>query len=295
MDTQTRNELTKVSYVAASISPGPIQMIVGLIKVTEILLGWFSITVEVFVRFSFGSRYLSLLRLLLAWWTFQTYKTLFFFASALSNTFAGNSNPAMWLWSAPDIRGLFSAGVHTFLYYMFIYGFFGLSIIHLFVIWRRGVSGSPWHSMSFGISWMEFLPWDAWQRIVNFIPIPLVRKALQIDDWKLYCWLEPLLCYMAGKSLWEADRFIGSWLLIASVALFIKNNMLYLEFRGRALDLADSEIEARYLQAARQGADKRTTAGFTVVPAAMQFEASSMSIEATVKETLNQPTTEQID
>lgn len=292
MDSQTRNEIAKMNYLATSVAPGPMQMIAGIIKIIEILLGWFSVTAEVFLRFNFGSRYLSLLRLLLAWWTFQTYKTIFFFGSALINALSGKSNVAMWLIAPPDLRGLFVGGVHSFLYYLFIYGFFGFSFVHLFVIWKRD---SPYHSMSFGISWLEYLPWDLWHRLVNLIPIPLVRKALQIDDWKLYCWLEPLLCYMAGQSLWSVDGLIGSWLLISSAALFIKNNMLYLEMRGRALDMMDSEIEARYLQAARQGADKRTTAGFTVVPTPIQFEAAPMNIEATVQETLRQGIAEIVD
>lgn len=284
MDTQTRNELSKASYVAASIAPGPVQMLMGLITLIEILLGWFSITLEVFIRFNFGTRYLSLLRLLLAWWTFNTYKTLYFFITALS----GIGNPAMWLWQGPDFRSLFAGDVHSFLYQMFLYGFMGLSLLHLLVIWKRDAEGVAWFSMSFGSSFLSFLPWELWEWLISFIPSRLARKALHVDDWKLYCWIEPLLCYIAGQSAWQVDGFIGSWIVIASIALFIKNNMVYYEMRGRALDIQDSEIEGKYLQAARSGAHKSNTAGFAVVPVAMQTLPTAMDISATVRETLNQ-------
>ena len=52
--------------------------------------------------------------------------------------------------------------------------------------------------------------------------------------------------------------------------------------------MMDAQIEGQYLQESLAGADKRETAGFSVVPAPLKFEVKEMNIAATVEETLQQ-------
>lgn len=295
----TKDEITKVQLVGSLITPrGTMEMVNMAINLIMIVLGWFSITVEVFLRHSFGSRYLSVLRLVLAYFTFQMVEGLYFLIAGLF----GLGNPMSWFLSPPNFSVLFGGNLHSFLYHCFLYGFFGLSALHLVMIAIRENAGQEWHSSSFGISWLSYLPWQAWERLldvvflvvgrlwqglVRLIPVPLVRdvlawlgsqvpvalirSTLQPSDFQFYRFLEPLLCYALAQTLKPTDTFLSTWLLISSLALFIKNNMMYFEMRGRMLDLADSRIESAYLQGALNREDKRKTAGFTVVPVPMQF------------------------
>lgn len=291
-------------------------MVNMVINLTMIVLSWFSITVEVFLRFEFGERYLSLLCLLLAYMTFQTFQMLYFLVIGLF----GLGNPMGWFFNTPNWGTLLAGGVHSFLYHLFIYGFFGLSALHLIRIAQRENVGQEYHTASFGVSWLTYLPWDVWEgvldisflavghlwhglmrlipvplgrdlleRLASYVPVALIRNTLRADDWKFYRFFEPLLCYLMAQTLKPTDGLLGTWLLIASAALFIKNNMVYFNLRSRALDLMDAQIESVYLQAALQREDKRQTAGFTVVPVPMQFaDNAEINPSATVEATLGQ-------
>jgi len=298
----TKDEITKVQLVGSLITPkGTMEMVNMTINLFMIVLGWFSITVEVFLRHSFGSRYLSVLRLVLAYFTFQVVEGLYFLVAGLF----GLGNPMSWFLSPPNFSVLFGGNLHSFLYHGFLYGFFSLSAIHLVMIAIRENAGQEWHSSSFGISWLSHLDWQVWEKLLDVIflavgrlwhealrlipvplvrdslawlgnqmPVALIRSTLQPNDWQFYRFLEPLLCYVLAQTLKPTDAFLSTWLLIASIALFIKNNMVYFEMRGRIMDLADSRIEAAYLQKALKGENKRFTAGFAVTPVPMQFTES---------------------
>lgn len=313
----TKDEITKMQFVGSLVTPrGTMEMVNMAINLIMIVLSWFSITVEVFLRHSFGSRYLSVLRLLLAYFAFQVVEGLYFLIAGLF----GLGNPMSWFLSPPSFGALFGGNIHSFLYQTFLYGFFGLSALHLVAIAKRENQGREWHTASFGISWLSYLPWELWEKLLDvvflvggwlwhgflrLIPVPLVREllewlgsqapaalirsTLQPDDWKFYRFLEPLLCYMMAQTLAPTDAFLSTWLLIASVALFIKNNMVYFDQRSRMMDFMDSHIESVYLQAALKREDKRNTGGFTVVPVPMQFARNAeMSLSTTVKETVGQ-------
>jgi hypothetical protein len=283
----TQSEMNKVAYVASAIAPGPVQMIMGIVQLAQIILGWFSLTPEIFLRFSFGEKYLSPLRILLAWETLKS----FVFGYNLLGALLGFTSPvALFLsFSNLNFSTLFADGMHSFYFQCFVYGFWIRVALHLLVIYKRNLDGKEWHSGSFGISVLEYLPWGLWTWLISFIPVRSLRKAFEVDDWKLYCVLEPTLCYIAAQSLRPLDGLLGTWLLISSVALAIKNNIHYFEMRGRYLDMMDSQIEGMYMQAAFGGANKRETAGFSVIPVPMRFApAGEMNIEATVQQTLGQ-------
>lgn len=313
----SKDEITKMQFVGSLITPrGTMEMLNVVTNLLLVVLSWFSITVEVFLRFSFGERYLSVLRLLLAYLTFQVVEGLYFLIVGLF----GLGNPMSWFFSPPSFGALFGGNIHSFLYQCFLYGFFSLSAAHLITIAKRENDGQAWHTASFGISWLSYLPWELWEGLLDIvflvvgrvwheclrlIPVPLVRETLawlgsqvptvlirstlQADDWKFYRVLEPLLCYMLAQTLKPTDAFLSTWLLIASIALFLKNNLIYFEQRGRMLDLMDSHIESTYLQGALKREDKRKTAGFAVVPVPIQFaENAEIDPTATTQATFGQ-------
>ena len=262
MDSSTKNELSKVTFVASAFAPAPMQFLLVVGKLLEILLGWLSLSAEIFVRFAFGERYLTLLRILLAWIAFLVFRSLYLIAGGLATLFAGGFS----LTQGFDFSGFYQGTTASSIYLKFVYAFWVLSALHILAIWKRNSDGAVWHSHSFGISWLEFLPLSSWNRVIGIIPVLLVRNLLKVDDWKLYCIIEPAICYAAAIALGSIDPFLGAWFTISSITLFIKNWMLYFDMRGRLLDMTDSQIESTHLQAALRGEDKRRTGGFAVVP-----------------------------
>lgn len=98
------------------------------------VLDWFCTGAEVFLRYDFGERYLSPIRLYLA------YSIMLLFPLV------------------PMI-----AGARTRLYWFIFVAFIGLGIYHRFRIWQRERQGIAWHSRSFGVSWLsKVLPVDDW-------------------------------------------------------------------------------------------------------------------------------------
>jgi hypothetical protein len=134
-------------------------------------------------------------------------------------------------------------------------GFIFFSLWHRIEIWDRNREGVHWHSMSFGVSHLR--------RIGE---LPLVRSFLPFlrNDWILYCWIEPGLCLAVAVMAIAGDQAIGLWLLTASLALWLKNQLIHSLHRSHVLQLIDSAIEAEYFNDAVEGKPKTETAGFSV-------------------------------
>ena len=282
MDSATRQELQRIQYVSSLVVPkGPMAVASVLFQAISIVLGWFSISVEVFVRRpgSFGERYLSWLRLYMAYFIMGAF-TFFY---TLIHVLMGGISPLSFLGYSGGLSSLFTTGVSSLLYHLYFYGFLGLAAWHRYQIWRRNQEQVQWHTMSFGISWLAGLPWHRLQAI------PVIGPYLHVDDFTLFRFIEPLCCYIAGRLIWHADGLLGWWLIIASVALFLRNNMAYFELRGRVLDLMDATIESTYLSAALTGGPKEQTAGFAVVPMPIEgvLENSTLDLGATVRDTMS--------
>jgi len=258
-------DLQEVEYLSSLFMPDTIKALHVIQQVTVIVLGWISVTLEVFTRREFGERYLSWTRVFLAWFAMG----FFDFAREI---------PGMVRGLIPFSQPVFTAHLHPW----FWQGFIVLYLIHRLHIWRRKQQGIQWHSQSFGISWLEFLPWGL---LAN---IPVIGRYIVVNDWTLYRWIEPGLCFLAGLALEPFSWATSEWILLASVALFIKNQMVYFSTLGRFLDVIDARIEAANLTGALSGKSKRDTAGFSVVavPQGENVFNATPDIAATVKATL---------
>lgn len=185
---------------------------IGIIIIT--LLSWATTTLEVFIRRDFGERYLSWIRLYFAYGVMVGFTFISFF-----------SQSRMFL--------------------NFFAAFVVLSLLHQLRIFIRNRKGIRWHSMSYGVSWLSFLP---------------------VNNWLLYRFIEPVLFFGIGVAVFTRfDRTTGAWVSIAAVALLVKNTMLYYQVRGRYLDMADGQIENDYFNESMNGAPMRQTAGFQMV------------------------------
>ena len=138
---------------------------------------------------------------------------------------------------------------------LFWYSFLCLSSYHLFRIWRRNRKGIAWHSRSSGLSHLAFLP---------------------LSDAILFRWVEPLLCITASFLLRPISPLTANWLLISSLCLLIKNNIVFNTWRGRVLDVIDGRIESAHISGKVDGKDKRKSAGWSnmvSIPTDLGFES----------------------
>lgn len=126
------------------------------------------------------------------------------------------------------------------------FAFLALCVFHYVHIRQRNSRGILWHSRSFGVSHLDgLIPW--------------------FDDWTLYRFIEPALFFALGLPVLLLHRALGAWLLIASVAMFIKNNLTYAQERERLLDIIDAKIDAGFTAAALEGKPKQQAGGISRV------------------------------
>lgn len=280
MDTQTREELQRIQYVLSFFAPAaPLAVLQVLMVLAVIFLGWWSIPLELLMRKEFGSRYLSFLRLYMGYVVMGLFTFLFTFVGVL----AGGISPLAFFGYSGSLRTLFANGGSSVLYHLVYWAVVGMACWHRYRIWRRERDGVPWHSMSFGISRLAAIPW---QRLID--AVPGLSNYVTIDDFFLLRFVEPGMCYLVALGLRRVDSLLGWWLLIASVALFLKSNLVYWDLKGRTQDLMDANLEASYLSAALAGKDKQETAGWSVVPAPVEglFEHTPFDLHMTVREAL---------
>ncbi|MCA9733712.1 hypothetical protein KC799_16370 [candidate division KSB1 bacterium] len=111
---------------AALILLDPYGVLQPLLFFFQAVTGWVSVTVEVFLRFDFGERYLSWLRLYFAYCLI----VWFVFFNALANNLGG------WVGT---VIGLFVIA----------------SLVHRTMIFMRNRRQEKWHSYSPGVGWLE--------------------------------------------------------------------------------------------------------------------------------------------
>lgn len=216
--------LEDIDFLASSLMPKQTEIIKFFAAVVVIFLSWLSITIEVFFRYQFGERYLSFLRLFLAYSTMGL--LVFYFP-----IFFGFGSLTGW----------------------FILAFLVLSAYHWLTIWVRNRSRIPWYSLSFGISRLEGLP-----------------LGIFGGDWMLCCVTEPVFALIVAVLMRFLDPGLGSFLLLAAFALFLKNLLMYQQYHNTFLDLADARIVAEHFNDVLQGKPKTVTAGIPPVSSAVR-------------------------
>jgi hypothetical protein len=246
--------MREAGYILSSTMPGVAQFFAIVSNIFIIVLGWWSILVEVFLRRDFGERYLSWLRLLFAFGILTTiWRVTQFFT----------------FWGIP----IFSSTPSTILS-LFTVGFVICSAMHRLGIWLKNKKGEAWHSRSFGTSRLAALN------------LPFIGT----DDWMFYRLYEPLLCLLLAYIISHFDIVAGFIIGVSSVALLLKNNLVYLQQRGRILDLIDAKIEGIFYNEQAYGKPKQDVAGISVVkvvwPKLPPAPSSLDDIETTVNSAL---------
>jgi hypothetical protein len=128
------------------------------------------------------------------------------------------------------------------LMFVFWLAFIVMSFYRRWEIHRKNNAGIAWHSMYMGTS---------------ILPLPISKE-------KIYKFVEPAIVYGVGHTLWAFSGQVGLWLMIAAVALFINNHIVFYNERRAMLDMRDAQIESKYLSAALSGKPANETAGFVV-------------------------------
>lgn len=249
----------EADYIFAAAAPGVAQAVTTISNVCVIVLGWWSMILEVFLRYEFGERYLTFVRMFFAgtilfvihkitdYWTFSYGGEAF--GGTVVNPYAF-PHDTLWSW--------------------FVLGFFLLTANHFVQIWLRNKRQESWHSRSFGISRLEGIPLPGG------------------NDWALYRFYEPAFCFIITLIIGRVDNVTSFVVGIGTAALFLKNNLLYYQYRSISLDLLDAKIESEYYNAAAEGKPKEKTAGMSVVRVVMpKMPAAPNSmedIEKTVQE-----------
>lgn len=234
--------------------------------IVQSIMSWSTCTLEVFVRREHGERYLNIGRVIMGWLTIRFCLWL----ANLQHTFS-------WI---PGVPAVGEATINGW----FLTCYLVLSALHILRIWQRNFAGVPYHSYSFGISWLDFLTY--------LPPLRIGRYHLRITEWMLYRFMEPAICFSLALFLMPIS-FTRSWLLWASVAMLLHNNMVYAARRTRFLDMLDSHIESGYYndlrsEALGQQSGKRHV-GYVEMPlppVPLSQEAGDADIAATVAETM---------
>jgi len=248
-----KSSSAEAAYMARTfMGQGAVNIFTNIQAVIRVVSGWMSVTVEVFIRRDFGERYLNLLRVLSALILMRTFMGLYWLRSATLSYV-----PEVL---RPDIAP-------TFVLNWFQVAFVAMALLHILFIFIRNRQNVLWHSQSFGMSFLSFLP---------------------INDWVLYRYIEPVVCYGVGYWLHAYDPLLGGWIRWSSMALFLSNNLAYNNSRGRLLDIVDSQIESSFYQKMRSGekvGSKRDTAGFSVIPVAID-QLNEVMEPASIAETV---------
>lgn len=243
-DHSSRNEMAFLARLG--LGQQNTNILTNLQNLIGVLFGFASVTMELPLRYEFGSRYLNLLRILAAWQLMRIYN---FFLN---------------LPEIVNLRLVYSAErtIHPW----FMYSFLTLAAVHLLRIWIRERSGIVWHSRSNGISWLSALP---------------------ISDDLLYRFVEPACVIAGGWLLRSLDGPTAGWLILAGIAMFVRNQITAGHQRDMVLDVVDAKIEARYINEAQSDKPKQATAGWqaTPIPVGDFFTSDSLDIRQGVSET----------
>lgn len=220
-----------------------------------------SMSVMPLIRFAFGVRYFKLWDIVYAFIVAKIYEII-----------------AAWFGMVPGPE-------QWDLFPWYLWTILALSILHYVWImqreraWQQGELAEPDHSMQHGVSWLDFIP---------------QLEELGFNSRRRLRILEPGLVAMVGWWLRPLDPLLGTWLLIAGVALFIKNNRTLQRWVHRERDQQDALILARRMnRKAQQSNQPAQRPGQTVRPATVrasgQHSASSHDTdESGLNETLQE-------
>lgn len=254
-DNGQSGEWQKAGAIAETLMQQQAQQMKAIANLVMIFLGWLAGSIEVFIRFDFGERYLGVLRILFTLWTMQLFTLILTAITSLNNRvndFVGG-RPIPF----------------TTLNQAFVFAFLAVSIAHRLHMGYRNWKEIPWYSHSFGVSWLTcFIDLHAFFKRIGF---PLSHMT---TDWLMYRWIEPAVCYAIGGFVYGMEPVTGTWIQVSAAALFIKNQMHYYGYYNAVLDARDAAILARVIHADAHGGNdlpKSQTFGITAVKQAAEI------------------------
>ncbi len=217
----------EVALIASAIAgKNATTFISSMAGLLTIILGWWSILVEVFLRYDFGERYFSWVRFIMAASILSVISYLAYYTAIIGrDPDAGFSVPLTLF----TVAFLIAGGIQR---------------------WRirlRYLAGEPWHSKSTGV--------------------PRLYEWTGIDDWSLYLWWEPILCFVAAFLVGFFVEPLTGWVIgIGAFSLLTKNQIFYYAQRARILDLIDARLESQFYNEEASKKPKQQTAGISNVP-----------------------------
>ena len=114
------------------------------------------------------------------------------------------------------------------LFVIYALAMLGLGLYQRYLRWGDLAKGVRWHTYSPGLSYLEMLP---------IPPFFLVKR-------RLYRFVDPLACAIAGLLLALLSRALGAWVLFSALALYIYEQALYERMLEQDLDILDGLVAA---------------------------------------------------
>lgn len=240
----------------------------NVVAIIMLLFYWSATHTTILCRHSFGIRYISITRFLVA----GIMTSLIRFPITLMFGGVGILD-YVWMWSITSAY-----------------------VIHYWQARKRLRNKETlWHSNSFGISHFEPLLGKLAKRF-NHLPFP------QLDDYFLHRVAEPFAFFLLALLIRPFDLSVSYIIMFGALGHLIHANLSYSHLQGRLLDIIDAQIESRFFQISMDGAHKSTTAGYQA-PVRLADDGLTNLVEgrvkdtlskvaATVSETLAQPTTQ---
>jgi hypothetical protein len=114
------------------------------------------------------------------------------------------------------------------LFVIYALAMLGLGLYQRYLRWGDLAKGVRWHTYSPGESHLEMLP------IPEFF---LVKR-------RIYRFLDPLACALAGLLLALLSRALGAWVVFSAFALYIYEQALYERMLEQDLDMLDGLVAA---------------------------------------------------
>lgn len=213
------------------------------------ILGWFTITIEAFVRYDFGERYYTKANCYVG---FLLMCALFLIGSLLSYGFEG-----------------YNAGM-----YVLFFGYIIMSAYHFYRIWVNLQIGEPQHSFFSGRSRLEFLGKIIATLINPFLTIAALaisRFLLSSKNFKRLkgslnvsppiadvhkftkLVIEPAVVLILAFSI---SGMLSWWLFLSGGALLVYSHLSYQIARNGELDIADNLVDAAFMKR-DSGSDKK--------------------------------------
>jgi hypothetical protein len=218
--------------------------------------GWASVTLEVFSRHRFGERYVTPFRLALGTLIYGAYIALFGGIEIITYFSILQDRPSL-----TALERLRLLPGNTIVLVLFLGLFLLVGALHSFdIFYRNTYTEELCHSKSFGVPWGA--RWFLGRRILDLPPL---------DEWFVLAYVEPWVWFLLGGALmWASQVFpfiylLGQWFLLASLALFAKNQILKLQAHERDLDLMDAKIVVAARRLSAQGAPSTETGGYKVM------------------------------